>query len=223
MKPKSQDKLLKNLIDFRIINIILLFHLFHLIIMEDCEKEFPIKLSNGECVLQYCTKEDYESKECSINNTIIRTQFPNNIIIVGEISFRYLNFITFSNKDMMFETSSFPMNNKRIFYGLKQNGRYYFKKSNSEEETPFNYLIAEKEDEGKLESINFNIKINNKEYIISIGRLDSYAELFNFDANKIFSKKSNELIGYSQYNMRPNLIKIDNEDNVFIFSFLEYD
>jgi hypothetical protein len=172
MKMKRQDKLLKNLFDFQIINIILLFLLFHIIIMEDCEREFPIKLSNGECVLQYCTKEDYESKECTINNTIIRTQFPNNIIIVGEISFRYLNFMTFSNKDMVFETSSYPMNNKRIFYGLKQNGRYYFKKNNSEEETPFNYLIADKEEEGKLESINYNIKIKKKEYIISIGRLN---------------------------------------------------
>ena len=51
MKLKKQDKLLKNLLDFQIINIILLFHLFHIIILEDCEKEFPIKLSSGECVL----------------------------------------------------------------------------------------------------------------------------------------------------------------------------
>ena len=223
MKMKRRNKLLKNFLNFRIKNIILLFHLFHIIIMEDCEKEFPIKLSNGECVLRYCSKDDYESKECTINNTIIRTQFPNNIIIVGEISFRYLNFITFSNKDMIFETSSFPMNNKRIFYGLKQNGRYYFKKSNSEEETPFYYLIADNTQEGKLESINYNLMINKKEYIISIGRLESYTELFNFDTNKIVSKKSNELIGYSQYNMRPNLILIDKEDNTFIFSSLAYD
>ena len=222
MKLKKQDKLLKNLLDFQIINIILLFHLFHIIILEDCEKEFPIKLSSGECVLQYCTKDDYESKECSINNTIIQTQFPNNIIIVGEISFRYLNFITFSNKDMVLETSSFPTSNKRIFYGLKKNGRYYFKKDNSEEETPFNYLIADIEEEGKYESINYNLKKNGKEYIISIGRLDSYTELFDFDANKIFSKKSNELFGYSLYNMRPNLIEIDKEDNTFIFPSIAY-
>ena len=223
MEMKRQDKLLKNLFDFQIINIILFFLLFHIITMEDCEKEFPIKLSNGECVLQYCTKEDYESKECTINNTIIRTQFPNNIIIVGEITFRYLNFMTFSNKDMVFETSSYPMNNKRIFYGLKQNGRYYFKKNNSEEETPFNYLIAAKEEEGKLESINYNIKIKKKEYIISIGRLNSYSELFNFDANKIFSKKSEDLFYYKIYNMRPNLIPINKESNTFILSSLAFD
>ena len=123
---------------------------------------------------------------------------------------------------MVLETSSFPKSNKRIFYGLKKNGRYYFKKDNSEEETPFNYLIADNKEEGKYESINYVLKINGKEYIISIGRLDSYTELFDFDANKIFSKKSNELIGYSLHNMRPNLIEIDKEDNIFIFPSLAY-
>ena len=85
MKIKRMNKLFRYLLNFQSINIILLFHLFQKILMEDCQREFPIKLSNGECDLKYCTKKEYELKECTINNTIIQTQFPNNIIIVGEI------------------------------------------------------------------------------------------------------------------------------------------
>ena len=189
MKIKKPGKLLQYLLGFQSINIILFFQIFHIIIMEDS----------------------------IINNAIIRTQFPNNIIIVGEISFRYLNFISLSNEDMIFETTSYPTNNKRIFYGLKKNGRGYFKKSNREEETPFNYLVADNEAEGKLESINYNLMIHNKEYIISIGRLYSYTEIFNFDTNQIISYKTKDIFeGIDQYNLRPNLIKI--EDNNFIFS-----
>ena len=193
MKIKRRDKLFQYLLGFQSINIILFIQLFHIIIME----------------------------ESTINNTIIRTQFPNNIIIVGGFSFRYLNFISFSNEDMIFETSSFPTNNKRFFYGLKKNGRDYFKKNNSEEETPFYYLIAENEGEGKLESTNYNLMINNKEYIISIGRINSYTEIFNFDTNQIISCKTTDLFGgIDIYNLRPNLIQIDKENNTFIFSSL---
>jgi len=194
MKIKKLDKLLQNLLCFQSINIILFFHLLHIVIMED-----------------------------PINGIIIRTSHPNinNIIIVGDYTFRYLHFASFSNKSMIFETSSFPINNKRFFYGLKQNGRYYFKKSGTEEETPFNCLVADNEAEGKYESINYNLMIENKEYIISIGRLDSYSELYNFDINKIFSQKSTDLFGgISQYNMRPNLIKINEESNTFIFPII---
>ena len=182
MEIKRRDKLLQYLLGFQSINIILFFHLFHIIITGD--------------------------------STI------NNIILIGEPTFRYLNFMTFSNEDMIFETTSFPTNNKRIFYGLKKNGRYYFKNNNSEE-TPFNYLIADIEDEGKLESINHKLMIDNKEYIISIGRLFSYTEIFNFDINHIISKKTEDLFeGINQCNLRPNLIQIDKENNTFIFSSL---
>ena len=182
MEIKRRDKLLQYLLGFQSINIILFFHLFHIIITGD--------------------------------STI------NNIILIGEPTFRYLNFMTFSNEDMIFETTSFPTNNKRIFYGLKKNGRYYFKNNNSEE-TPFNYLIADIEDEGKLESINHKLMIDNKEYIISIGRLYSYTEIFNFDINHIISKKTEDLFeGINQCNLRPNLIQIDKENNTFIFSSL---
>ena len=102
-----------------IIKILFFFHLFKIIICE-CERETPIRLSNGTCVLKYCTKEEYDSGECTLNNTIIKAQFPNKIIIIGEEKFRYINFVTLSNGDMIIETSAYPANNKSIFFGLKK-------------------------------------------------------------------------------------------------------
>ena len=200
-----------------IIKILFFFHLFNLI-SNECDIDTPIRLSNGTCVLKYCTKEEYDSEECTINNTIIKTQFPNKIIIIGEEKFKYLNFLTLSNGDMIIETSPFPATNKRIFFGLKQNGRYYFNKTNSNEETPFNSLYADEETEYKYESGNSIIIYNGKEYFVSIGRYNTYTELFDFDNGKIISKKTTELIGYESKNIRPNLINIDKEENTFIFS-----
>ena len=97
-----------------IIKILFFFHLFK-IMKNECERETPIRLSNGTCVLKYCTKMEYESGKCTLNNTIIKTQFPSKILIFGEDTFKYINFVTMSNGDMIIETSSFPPTNKRIF------------------------------------------------------------------------------------------------------------
>ena len=168
------------------INIILFFFLFQTVLNE-CNRNTPIKLKNDSCVMKYCTKDEYESKECILDNSIIKTQFPNNLIILGDFSFRFLNFLQFSNGDMIFETSPFPIdpsNNKRIFYGLKNNGRYYFKKNDTNEETPFNNLTIDIKNECKYESGNSIIIIDGKEYFLSIGRMSSYTEIFDFENNK---------------------------------------
>ena len=199
------------------INIILFFLLFHFILNE-CHRDVPIKLINDSCVMKYCTKEEYESEKCILDNPIIKTQYPNNIIRVGEVKFRYLNFIEFSNGDMIFGVSSYPANNTRFFYGLKSNGRYFFKKNDSNEETPFKYLISDNVDEKKYESANSILISNGKEYLISIGRIGTYTELFDFENNKIISKKTQDLIGYFNKNMRSNLLNIDKESNTYILS-----
>ena len=122
---------------------------------------------------------------------------------------------------MIFETSPFPvypLTNKRIFYGLKNNGRYYFKKNDTNEETPFYNLTVDTKFEGKYESGNSIIIIDGKEYFLSIGRMSSYTEIFDFENNKLISEKTDDLIGYVSYNKKPNLLKINKERNIYIFS-----
>ena len=51
----------------------------------------------------------------------------NNIIWIGDKYFRHVNLATFSNVDLVVETSSSQANPKRMFYGIKSNGRSFFK------------------------------------------------------------------------------------------------
>ena len=95
---------------------------------KECEREKPIRLLNGSCVMQYCSKSQYKSKECIIENKIIKTQFPNDIIFVGEKSFPYFNFLTFSNGDLLLQTTSYPKSNKRFYNAIKKDSsENYFK------------------------------------------------------------------------------------------------
>ena len=66
---------------------------------------------------------------------IIKAKNLTNIIWIGDKDFRYVNFAKLSNGDMVIETTSFPGNYKRMFYGLKNNGEYYFKENGKT--TPF--------------------------------------------------------------------------------------
>ena len=199
---------------FRIIVIIAFFIQLTNILLKECPKEYPIKI-NEECT-NNCSEAIYKSTKCIIDNSIIKTQFPNDIIAVGYITIRYTNFISFSNNDMLFQTSSYPIDNKtRIFYGLKSNGRPYFQDKDNGLETPF-YSI---------ESINYKYESGNAifikdeiEYFVSFGRIDSYTELFDYKNNCLISNRTNNLIGIKNHNLRSNYIKVG--INTYILSGL---
>ena len=198
------------------------------IINEECDRTEPILLKNGSCVLQFCTKEQFKNEECIINNQIIKTQLITNIIWVGEDDFRYINFANYSNGDMILETSSCPGNSKRIFYGLRKNGEYFFEKDG--QITPF-YSINVREqlnntNNARYESENFIIKLKEegiqKEYLVSMGKLSQYCELYDFDLNDINQKKSSEILGNPMISSREvakNLL-IGNDNYIIFCSWL---
>ena len=163
--------------------------------LEECPKSEPL-LVNGECKSQYCSKEQFNSSFCSINNTIMKTQWLNNIIEIGGLNYRYINFASYSNGDMIIETTSYPEDPKRCFYGFKKNGRPFFTNKNIQEETPYYEINAyeENNNKGKYESSAIIIKSsedgegNGKEYFLSISQLGFYVELFDFNNDKIYFK-----------------------------------
>ena len=121
-----------------------LFPIFFLIInkvVNECTIEKPILLKNGSCVAIYCTEKEFENEDCKIDNGTIKTQWLTNIIWIGEKDFRCVNYAKYSNGDMIIETTSSPANRRRLFYGLKQNGRIFFEKNNS------NYFSMEVEEQ----------------------------------------------------------------------------
>ena len=198
------------------------------IINEECDRTKPILLKNGSCVLKYCTEVEFEKEDCIINNQIIKTQWITNIIWVGEDDFRYINFANYSNGDMILETSSCPGNSKRIFYGLKKNGEYFFEKDG--EKTPFFSINAKDQvdntNNARYESETFIIKFKEegvlKEYLVSMAKSAQYCELYDFDLNNINQKKSSEILGNQMYSSREvaNNLLIDNENYIIFCSLL---
>ena len=97
-------------------------------------------LYNSNCQLIYCTKIQFDNGDCVIGNEIAKQQWLNNIIPIGDLNFRYINFASNSNGDMIVETTSFPPGtNERKFFGLKKNGSFYFKEDNN---NPFYFYLV---------------------------------------------------------------------------------
>ena len=213
MKEKKNN--LFNYIYHRLlhIKIVIFLHLIK-VILNECYRNVPIKLKNGTCVLKYCNPEEFESKECIIDNEIVKTQYLNDIIIFGEKGFMYIDFITLESKDMIIVTSSSEQENeKKIFYGLKENGEYFF----NDEESPFYSLPST---DIKVESANSIFTKNGKEYFLSIGRLESETEIYDFENKIIYHEKSSNLFPYLNSNQRGNLLILNKDMNRYLFNII---
>ena len=191
----------------------------------ECPREFPILISN-ECKLEYCNKTQFDSNYCQIKNSTIKTQWLNNIIKFGDITYRYINVASYSNGDIVFETTCIPASTKRMFYGVKQNGRPFFKnKTNNNEETHYysKEIISEKELEGQFETDSIIIKNSNtgKEYFLSVSKLYSYAEMYDFDNDEVYFKLSSSFSGNiyirSYRNTFFSFLTKENEMNYYYF------
>jgi hypothetical protein len=148
-----------------------------------CLKDNPIKI-NGTCNLQFCNESDFKSGICSIDNEIIKTQWLNNFIIFDEYRYRFSYMAINKKGDFILETSPEDLNGVRLFFGLKKNGRYYFKNSNNEEIPTKKIVVLDdnKNNEGAMryESNLFFIKIKNekleenKEFLVSISTFEGF-------------------------------------------------
>ena len=160
------------------------------ILSQPCERNFPI-LKEGECLLDYCSNDEFNNKICKKDNKIIETQWLNNIIWIGNRNFRYVNIANNSNGDLIIETTSSPSSVERKFYGIKNDGQPYFKNNQY-----INTIIIsgqEGNDNGRFEGEIFFVTINgenneNKEYLISVGFDNQYIELYDFDSNTVISQ-----------------------------------
>ena len=126
----------------------------------------------------------------------------NQIIRIGDLDFRYVNFASYSNGDMIVQTTACPGNALRVFYGIKSNGREFFN-SDSETEKSYHYSITAEGQTGnngnlRYEGVIFAAAMNEnpnkgKEYLVSTSRY-KYTELFDFDNNQMYQKNTPEAI-----------------------------
>ena len=206
-----------------IIKIISLLYLINPILAQNCPRELPI-LKDGNCVLEFCTKREFKNKKCVIDNQIVKTQWLNDIIWIGDKNFIYINFANNSNGDMIVETTSYPPSEKRIFYGINWDGNPFFKDNNFF--TSCNVIEQEgNPDKGRYEAEIFFIKStnDNKEYLVSIGKNNQYVEVYNFNNNQVlYQISSSSLFGREVIGLRGAVINLELNEGGIYNSYIIY-
>ena len=173
-----------------IFHLILFLFIFHSIKSEikECPRETPILIS-GECKLYYCSKEVLDTPDCKIANSTIKTQWLNNIIVFGDLNYRYINFASYESGDMVVETTCYPQSKKRMFFGLQENGRPFFTNNG---ENLFYSLNIQNDNNGNFEAVALIIKLTTegREYFMSVSKLECNAEIVDYLDNspKIYYK-----------------------------------
>ena len=201
--------------------------LFHFI-LSICGKSSPY-LKGSRCVTYTeCSKEQLLGEECTIDNPTIKIQFLTNIIKVGDLGFRYINSATNLKGDIVLLISSNPPSCERKFYGLKNNGRFYFNNNEGIESPYYSYNITgeETDDQRKFEGetlfielSNNNNELNNQEYLLSIAKWEAFVELYDFvesDYNFIASAYFFQSYIYSYKNA---FFKLNKEDDINYYIF----
>ena len=206
-------------------SLIILFYIIKTEITE-CPKNQPILIS-GQCKLEYCTKNQFDLKQCILNNNIVKTQWINNLIIFGDNSYRYLSYATFSNDDIVIESACYPLKQKRMFYGLKMDGRPLFINKTNNKETPFYSKIVTGEKNIMTESTSAIIKMidnenNEKEYFLSLSKYSGNAELFDFENDESYAKTIVDFTVLSNIKSITHTFFPLNSENKYLFGFVSF-
>ena len=229
--PKT-NKIKKTFFNVFIMKIINKFIFLSFIIIKsvisDCSREEPISVS-GVCKLEYCTQAQYDSKYCIINNTYAKTKWINNLIFIGDLYFRYINFATYSEGHLVVETTCYPPKAKRMFFGLKSNGRPFFTNKTNNEETLYYSINLDNDNQKSLESkgiiIQSSDNSNKGEFFLSLSKLECNAELFDFNKDEVYAKTISD---FSKTNgvcsLRHTFFSYYNSDSqyYYIFGFNSY-
>ena len=144
------------------------------------------------------------------------------IIIFDSLQYRAGHFAFKSNGDMVIEYS---YDNYRLFYGLKSNGKYFFKdETNNQTATKEITITYDNNKYFRYESKNIFVSINNKEYLFSISVSDeAVVELYDFEnENKIESKVNSikNFLGHAIFSFVFSLLKIDNSPGKYLISYI---
>lgn len=162
---------------------------------------------------------------------LIFSQEINHIIRLGDHPFRYVRISLNSEGDMVADTSAYEGNNKRRFFGLKKNGKYYFKDSNGFETPYLEMTNGRKKNVERIEGESIFIKlgsnnpvINGKEFLMGTSKNeDNYCELYFFEENNILEDTTENLFGDISSDVFSAIkLPVDTDSNFhYIFSYIE--
>ena len=188
----------------------------------ECDRNSPILTSNG-CEMKYCSKENFDSGECKIDNSIIKVQWINDIILFNSEKFKFGSLAINSKGDLVFECSVKEATGIRLFYWLNKDGSYFFENEKGEK-VPTKIIIVKNDDLIPLryDSTNFFITLNNgKECLISISLWETYTELYDFEDNEISFVYTIDFTNYNIYSTINSFIEIENNySKEYYFTFV---
>ena len=213
-----ESKLIKKSYFFQISS---LFYAFFMIILINCEplkkecpRNQPILKSTGECVMEFCTKEQFKSSECTIANSIIGKQFITDFLFTTENSEPIFTSIG-SNQygDLFFEASlGLPYSTKTLFT-LIQNGREYIDGIRKNHINNGNNMYSTN---GNAVIVTIN---NHKDYLKL--SFNNSIEMYDFDIKKYSFANITEIFG--EIKSEKNSLLITNTNNVFIYAYITKD
>ena len=221
---------------YKSINIFIIF--FYLLIKvlqeEECPKDLPIKYNNI-CQLKYCTEYEYINNNCIISNSLIKTQWLNNVILIGDISFKYINPLLDFNNNLIIFSSPYDDLSKtsdiykiRKFYGIKSNGRPYFyniTKNTYESQITFNLNTPYTKAQSEVCFIKIS-DINNEgvfyNYFFILGMTDNYRELYDFEHNIMMGGPIGTFFRDNTTNKRYYIEASENKNEIlFVFNGID--
>ena len=163
---------------------------------------------------------------CAKDTLISDTKCFNNVLKFDSKKYRAGHFVTYKNGDMIAEFSDDgalgdnTVGYSRIFYGLKENGRYYFP-----DESP----IWEIQNIGKIdnargryESLNLLVVkeddlTRENEFLFSTSSYDSLTEL-HIISNKTYTyAKTTSFVGKEIYSFQYPMVEVKYNDKIFYF------
>ena len=168
---------------------------------QSCDQSNPI-YKDSQCQLTYCTQEQLDQGECIIANDIIKTQWLTNIIKVG-LGYLYVS-ITGNSEGLILLASKYngdkvPENNDRQFFGIRKDGRGFFKDVDTNDETYIYYVsIDDSNQVGKFESSIHFIQLEKdpkqKYYLLSIEKNSQNFEIYDFENRLMNLLNINEIL-----------------------------
>ena len=181
---------------------------------KECPKDKPVLKKSGECVMEYCTKEQYDNLDCNITNPVIQKQFLNQYLYITEKSLPISTSIgTNDLGDIFFESSSgYPLSTKKIFT-LENDGREYIDGVKINNINSGNDLFS-KNGNGAVVTINDHkcyLKLSSNESI----------EMFDFDIKKYTYTTIKDKLG--EIKSEKNSLLRTKVANTFIYAYITSD
>ena len=184
-------KKIENSDTFFIYKFCLYLSLFNLII-SFCNKSKPFL--QGDICVSNCDNLN-SNNECILDNPVIKEQSLTNIIKIGQLKYRFINFASNLNGDMIVLINSLSTIKKRYFFGIKKNGRFFFENElsyfYSKDSSSYRY-----EGESLFIQLSNNNDTNEKDYFFTYG-ISLIVEFYNFDGynNTLIKIQINNIFG----------------------------